>query len=97
MFIPKISLNNTQNQTTFGQKRFPRRGRELRRFENKFKRHPELAEKARELTTQSGGMSSRRLSEKMGSLYLQLARKKDVKVEPPYGAKVAAELVDERI
>lgn len=90
MFTPKVSLNNIQDQTKFGQRRRRRRGRggkgqypvreEIKDLRALGKlstelRSPKLARGiSHQIASMGGNHPQRRVSEELGNLYARAAR-----------------------
>lgn len=82
MLVSKISLNNTQSQTTFGHRQrknqYPinqleKDWKKLRQL-NPVPRNKRLAQETTALISRSGRLSQRRVSERLGDLYALAAR-----------------------
>lgn len=100
MLIPKISLNTTQNQTTFSSNNLgfiPRNRREYIVFVNDFRRFPELRAKAEQLLVQRGFVSPKTLSKQFAALMLEAIEIKAARASAPYEAGIVAIRNGERI
>lgn len=99
MFIPKISLSNTQNQTNFEsqwKRRKPFYSRKyLTQLVNSLKPYPGLAEEARQLVAQRYQMPRDEFAKKMSDLILDASNAKPKKRQSchlPKGVITAASL-----
>lgn len=101
MLIPKVSLNNTQNQTTFGNYRnvgsIPSNRRDFLAFINVLKPYPELAEQAMAILTQRGHVKRRTISEQFATLMLAASRVKASRASAPIEARIVASRFGEEI